>query len=129
MLQHRRGLSLLIATSYMLLVTTAALFHNHGDIACTSAHRGGPAAQATGHVPEDAAHHSHHDGSFPAHRPTSSDDRCPVCQFLAQRTIPVGDVALVTSVPLEQAVALAAPMRAASRIPSCWHSRAPPALG
>jgi hypothetical protein len=128
MLQHRRGLSLLIATSYMLLVTTAVLFHNHGDSPCTSAHCGGPAAQAAGHGPADAAHHSHRDDSSPARQPCSSDDHCPVCQFLAQRTIPAGSVALVMSAPLEQTVVVVVPVRIAHRVPFGWHSRAPPVI-
>lgn len=127
MLTRNRCLSVLIAASYTLAVTSAALFHHHGD-GC-GRHEGRTSAVAEGHECGDKTH-AHGDG-LPASKvpPSSSDDRdCSVCQFLAQKTVPASDVAEVASAALEQEFSLPRLMRFVSHSVAAWHSRAPPVL-
>ena len=129
MLRHNRTLSVLIAASYILVVTTAPLFHNHSAEQCNSSCYVVPVAFATSGGSDCVDCYIHHDSSSDSDcPPCSSSDDCSVCRFLAQRTVSVGDIPEVTSTALEEYLSLPKPMRVASRIASCWHSRAPPAV-
>jgi hypothetical protein len=123
--QNRR-ISIVLAVCYGLAITVSGLLHDHGDghDACCD-----PSAGAA--APHDcSADHPHHKGS-PSRDP--SPQRCPphgghcvVCQFLAQKTLPVGEVEEVTSVALVHEVVLAAPHWSIAPLVPSWHSRAPP---
>jgi hypothetical protein len=114
---RNRGLSSLVAASYLLVVTTASLFHNHGPegVGCHSC--------AAMH---SESNHDSSDGHGSA--PCCPDDHCPVCQFLAQKPAPAAEVAVVGHAEPVQQVVVAEPVCPVVAEFSAWRSRAPPTV-
>jgi hypothetical protein len=106
MLSRNRPLTALTAASYLLVVSGAALFHDH---ACDGhdEHPGRPGVAST-HA-GDAEH-------------------CSVCQFLSQKTAPVQYVTPTHSFALVQSIVVVSPLCETGELFSAWHSRAPPAV-
>jgi hypothetical protein len=102
MLAQNRKLTVFLATSYLLAVTTCALFHNHHEHDGEQSRPGVSAAHA------------------------SEDDDCSVCQFLAQKPAPVAVVAPVGVSTMVQDVAAPSPARVVRIVFTAWQSRAPP---
>jgi hypothetical protein len=126
---QNRWLSIAVAVGYALTITTASLFHDHGDCdgercchehlladaACTPCHHG--------HSESDAPH-----PNAPKTPVKSSSDasHCSVCQFLGHKPAPTAEVTVVALGMFVQDVPSPAPARIASRLFSAWQSRAPP---
>jgi hypothetical protein len=120
---RNRGISIGLAVCYGLAITVSGLLHDHGDgDACCHAVSG---SAAHDHVHGNPAHDSDSHAPKPP-RQCPSDGHCVVCQFLAQKTLPVARVEEVTSVRLVQEVAVPSPVRLLAPIAPSWHSRAPP---
>ena len=126
MLTRNRAISVLTSIGYVLTITVAALFHDHGG-------NGGygclcPAGWDTQSPAADCAGHngSRSPPVAPAHH--SSNDHCAVCQFLAQKPAPAEDLPPPTIETTVEAVVESAPARTASVVFSAWRSRAPPSV-
>jgi hypothetical protein len=104
MWMRSRKLTVITAASYLLVVSAAALFHDHDD-------------HDHGLQKSDAA----------AAKLTDGHD-CSVCQFLAQTPAPAAEVAPVRVSTLAQDVIVAAPACVARGVFTAWQSRAPPVL-
>jgi hypothetical protein len=120
MLKRNGPLSVLLAASYLLAVGVSALFHDHRD---HGDHRDRC---------ECCDHHAHSD-ELPGRGYSAADSvdgqDCPICQFLAEKPVPVVLLVAPEVGLLVQDVAAAAPPAIATDVFSAWHSRAPPALG
>ena len=116
----RNTATLVVLTAYVLAGTVGHWFHTchgehaggHGDCACESV------------GPHHCEHHS--PALFPSH--SHAEGTCPVCKFLAQKSVPPADVAEVTSTRVEEEIVRAEPVRRAGTVRSTYHSRAPPAV-
>jgi len=126
---NNRGLSIAVAAGYVLVVTTASLFHNHAAQDGGGCCHGRSLAHETsadcrqGESDKDSPRP--HTPSAPAQCPSDSGN-CPVCHFLSQKPVPAAEVAAVSSCTLVQEVSSTAPARIVVVVFSAWHSRAPP---
>ena len=105
MLVRNRLLTVLLAANYLLAVGTAALFHSHHDHDEEQRRPGLSAAHAV------------------------DDHECSICQFLAQKPVPVAPVSPPSPGMLVQGVAALVPVCVVGAVFTAWHSRAPPSLG
>jgi hypothetical protein len=104
MWMRSRKLSVLTAASYLLVITTSALFHSHHG------HGEGPSRPGV-----SAAH-------------AADDHDCSICQFLAQKPAPAVEMAPEIASTLVQDVAAPAPLCPVRGVFAAWQSRAPPAI-
>jgi hypothetical protein len=121
---RHRSLSVLVAASYLLAITSAARFHNHGPCGddggshCVAAEADASYGLAwvgrEAGVPAVGASHGH-------------DADCPVCQFLTQKPAPACYGNSVGPSALVEELASPSPLCAAGGVFSAWYSRAPPA--
>jgi hypothetical protein len=102
MWMRNRSLTVFTAASYLLAVTASALFHHHD-----------------GHEEEPSR-----PGASASHYGESED--CSVCQFLAQKPVPVVIAAAVTPPTPVAEVAAQPPVRVVGGVLIRWRSRAPP---
>jgi hypothetical protein len=127
---RNRGITVLVAASYLLAITATARFHNHGAEGgadccgrCLSHLPAGGDEASSGRLGATDEDRSHSESPAPCSPDTHE---CPVCQFLAQQPAPAAEVALVDSSELVQEVASAAPVSVVRGVFAAWHSRAPP---
>ena len=127
MLAKNRTFSVLTSFGYVLTITVAALFHNHGgnEGGCFGCHSGA----STKSLACDCDAHGE-DRSCPAAPVDGSTDcgGCLICQFLAQKPVPVEDVPPPTFESMVEEAVAPAPARVAGVVFSAWRSRAPPSV-
>jgi hypothetical protein len=123
---RNRCLATVVAVGYLLTVSAASLFHNHGVESCGGCcHERSMADQHHGSAHSHGPHHK--TPKAPSGCP-ADDGRCSVCQFLAQKPVPTAAVTLSGSGTLIATVLAPPPARLAVGAFSAWHSRGPPAL-
>gem|GEM_PF-3160337 len=127
MLARNRTFSVLTSFGYVLTITVAATFHNHGGN--EGGHFGCHAGACTKSLACDCDVHDE-DRSCPvAPADGSTDDGdCSVCQFLAQKPAPVEDVPPPSIESMVEEAVAPAPARVAGSVFSAWRSRAPPSV-
>jgi hypothetical protein len=109
----RRSIALLLAIWYTMVLSGSGLMHVHG-LACGEHH-------ASSSRPGDDSHPS------PC-SPSSDEQTCPVCHFLAQKLIPATSSIEVFSTELVERVVRVAPICLPSESPLPVQCRAPPAV-
>jgi hypothetical protein len=128
---RNRCLASLVAVGYLLTVSAASLFHNHGAAdggGCCHERSTAHAASADEHHGSSHDHEPHHKTPKSPSGCPADDGRCSVCQYLAQKPVPTAEVAPVGSGTLIEEVLAPPPARLSIGAFWAWHSRGPPAL-
>ena len=141
-LPRTKSLTIFLVVCYALAVTVSGLFHNHGSCerCCPPVYDGG-----SGEVqPTCSCEHQHHESTSPTHQkpkaesketsgkphfsgqPQSNSGICPVCSFLAQKTVTSDDLPEIAWTKLEKACVPKLPLAPALPFLYSWHGRAPP---
>ena len=138
--KKRHILALLILVNYLLALTAGSSLHNHHGRHCDEV-AVGCASSDRGHVHACGQAEGCRDGSS-CHGDTASPrwdscragwrgahhDRCPVCEFLAQKPIPASQIAETFATPLRDTLARSTPPRRGVGVASSYQVRAPPAV-
>jgi len=138
--KKRHILALLILVNYLLALTAGSSLHNHHGrhcdevpVGCASSDHG--PAHGCGQVLGCCDASSRHGdttsprwGSCQAGWGGAHHDRCPVCEFLAQKPIPASQIAETLATPLRDTLARSTPPRRGVGVASSYQVRAPPAV-
>jgi hypothetical protein len=134
--KRRRIAAFLVLANYVLALTVGGVFHVHDDHRCAAA--GAPCASPCPHeapAPHGCCGSPRADRCEPEGTATEGtaslsrgSEKCPVCQFLAQKPVPVRPVEAVACAELLDNWAPVHPLPRADHTSSTHLIRGPPAV-